>query len=50
MDTDTGYVQIRCQWCYSTNNVRVMNGWFLLCSACRKEQASEWTEDDPNYR
>jgi hypothetical protein len=27
-----------------------MNGWFLLCSACRKEQADEWTEDDPDYR
>lgn len=49
MDTDTGYVQIRCQWCHSTSNVKVMRGWMLLCRACRKEQADEWTEDDPDF-
>ena len=48
VETDTGYVQIRCQFCQSTRNVRVMHGWFLLCSACRKEAADEWREDDPN--
>ena len=48
MDIDTGYVLIRCQWCQSTDRVKVINGWFLACSACRKESADEWREPDPN--
>ena len=48
-DTESGYIQIRCQWCNSTNNVKVMRGWFLACAACRRETDDVWKEDDPDW-